>query len=67
MIPGQHGFDPEMKDMHGIFIASGYKVKNIQLNYFENIEVYPLLCHLLQIQAEKNDAKDLLFQQIIIQ
>ena len=64
-IPGQHGFDPELKDMHGIFIASGYRVKKTRLNYFENIEVYTLLCHLLNIQAEKNDAKDILFQQII--
>jgi hypothetical protein len=64
-IPGQHGFDPELKDMHGIFIASGYRVKKTKLNYFENIEVYTLLCHLLNIQAEKNDAKDILFQQII--
>jgi hypothetical protein len=51
--------------MHGIFIASGYRVKKTRLNYFENIEVYMLLCHLLNIQAEKNDAKDILFQQII--
>lgn len=64
-IPGQHGFDPELTDMHGIFIASGYRVKKMKLNYFENIEVYMLLCHLLNIQAEKNDAKDILFQQII--
>jgi ectonucleotide pyrophosphatase/phosphodiesterase family member 5 len=65
MIPGQHGFDPELKDMHGIFIASGYRVKPSKLDLFENIEIYPLLCHLLNIPAEKNDAKDILFRQMI--
>ena len=53
--------------MHGIFIASGNKVKTIELNYFENIEVYPLLCHLLKIKAEKNDAKDILFNQVVLE
>ena len=64
-IPGQHGFDPELKDMHGIFIASGYRIKRTQLDVFENIEIYPLLCHLLNLPAEKNDAKDILYRQII--
>ena len=65
LIPGQHGFDPELKDMHGIFIASGYRIQPSQLDVFENIEIYPLLCHLLNIPAEKNAAKDILFRQII--
>jgi len=64
-IPGQHGFDPELKEMHGIFIASGYRVKRTQLEVFKNIEIYPLLCHLLNIPAEKNDAQDVLFRQMI--
>jgi len=67
MIPGQHGFDPELKDMHGIFIGSGYRIKQSKLDIFENIEIYPLLCHLLNISPEKNDAKDILFQQMIHQ
>jgi hypothetical protein len=65
MIPGQHGFDPAHPEMHGIFIAAGPRVKKIQLDYFENIEIYPLLCRLLKISPEKNDAKDILFEQII--
>lgn len=64
-IPGQHGYDPEYRDMQGIFIASGYRVKKAKLETFENIEIYPLLCRLLNIQPEKHDAKDILFRQII--
>ncbi len=63
-IPGQHGYDPTLSDMQGIFIASGYGIKKIQLDHFENIEVYPILCHLLGIQAEKNDSQDQLFRII---
>ena len=64
-IQGQHGFDPQLKEMHGIFIASGYRIHQQRLNTFENIEVYPFLCHLLDIVPEKNDAKDILFRQIV--
>jgi ectonucleotide pyrophosphatase/phosphodiesterase family member 5 len=66
-IPGQHGYDPELKDMHGLFIANGYKIKKTQLSYFENIEVYPLINHLLQIKSEKNDAQNILYKQIIME
>jgi predicted AlkP superfamily pyrophosphatase or phosphodiesterase len=64
-ILGQHGYDPSDVEMHGLFIASGNRVKKIQLDYFENIEVYPLIAHLLKIQPAKNDAKDDLFKKVI--
>jgi len=64
-IPGQHGFDPELQEMHGIFIAAGYRVHKVELNTFENIEVYPFVCQLLGIVPEKNDAQDILFKKII--
>jgi len=64
-IPGQHGFDPNLQDMHGIFIASGYKIKKTTLGLFENIDVYPLLCKLLQITPEKNDANPHLIAEVL--
>ena len=42
---GMHGYDPTIKDMHGIFMASGpsfkrgYKVKSMT-----NTNVYPIIC-----------------------
>lgn len=63
--PGHHGYDPNIPDMHGLFIASGYRIKKAgpeTLKTFENIEIYPLLARLLMIQPEKNDAKEQLFQ-----
>lgn len=64
-IPGQHGYDPSTKEMQGIFIASGYRIKKMTLGQFENIDVYPLLTHLLHIKAEKNDASDHLYSEIV--
>jgi ectonucleotide pyrophosphatase/phosphodiesterase family member 5 len=55
-IPGQHGYDPYLTDMHGIFIASGYKIKKQHLEAFNNIDVYPLLMKLLHIEGGFNDA-----------
>jgi predicted AlkP superfamily pyrophosphatase or phosphodiesterase len=57
---GQHGFDPQLPDMHGLFLASGYKLKHSELGLVENLEVYPFLCELLGIKEESNDAKHIL-------
>jgi len=57
---GQHGFDPQLEEMHGLFLLSGYRVKPMELGLIENLEVYPLLCQLLGIKEEKNDAQHLL-------
>lgn len=57
---GQHGFDPNLQEMHGLFLASGFRIKSAELGLIENLEVYPFLCELLGIVEEKNDAKHLL-------
>ncbi|MCC5937881.1 MAG: alkaline phosphatase family protein [Lunatimonas sp.] len=45
---GEHGFSPEFREMHGIFYAWGSKVKpGLQIPAFQNVHVYPLVCHLL--------------------
>lgn len=47
---GEHGFDPEIKDLHGIFYAAGPKIKTgITAPSFRNIHVYPFICSLLQL------------------
>jgi hypothetical protein len=51
--------------MHGLFIASGYKIKRTQLGLFENVDIYPLLAHLLAIKPERFDGKDHLIQEIL--
>jgi predicted AlkP superfamily pyrophosphatase or phosphodiesterase len=53
---GAHGYVPTDKDMHAIFIAKGpaFKEGYIQ-STFENIDLYALLCHLLDVEPAKND------------
>jgi len=46
-----HGYPPSLKSMQSIFIASGPAIKsNFQIDSFENIHIYPLLCKLLEIE-----------------
>jgi predicted AlkP superfamily pyrophosphatase or phosphodiesterase len=47
---GVHGFDPELKDMHGIFYANGPAFKNgYKIPSIKNIHIYPLMCKLLDL------------------
>ncbi len=52
---GTHGYDPAVKNMHGIFYAMGPNIKsNYKIGTFENIHVYPLICELLGIKPYAN-------------
>jgi predicted AlkP superfamily pyrophosphatase or phosphodiesterase len=45
---GEHGFDPERREMHGIFYAKGPALKaGTTIPSFKNIHVYPLMCRIL--------------------
>ena len=45
---GEHGFSPSYRDMWGIFYAKGPQIKEgLKLEPFQNIHIYPLLCHIL--------------------
>jgi len=52
---GTHGYDPSYNDMHALFRAVGPAFKHISLPPFPNVDVYPLLCHLLGIEPAPND------------
>lgn len=52
---GQHGFDPYYSDMHALFRAVGPDFKNVKREHFKNVNVYPIVCHLLGIEPAKND------------
>lgn len=52
---GNHGFDNNHIDMHGIFYAFGPSFKkNYKIGTIENIHIYPLLCKLLNIIPNQN-------------
>lgn len=48
IVPGAHGFDPVLPEMHASFYAWGPSFrKGVRIPSFENIHVYPLICALL--------------------
>ncbi len=53
---GEHGYDNYHADMRAIFIGHGPAFRRqVVVPAFDNVDVYPLLAHLLGIQAESND------------
>ncbi|XP_017563551.2 ectonucleotide pyrophosphatase/phosphodiesterase family member 7-like [Pygocentrus nattereri] len=53
---GEHGFDNENLDMKPFFRAVGPAFhKNLVVEPFETVNIYPLMCHLLGITPEPND------------
>lgn len=57
---GQHGFDPDDEQMHGLLIVSGYRISQASLGLVNVLDVYPLLCALLGISAEPHQGTDAL-------
>eukprot|EP01135_Chromosphaera_perkinsii_P006656 Nk52_evm58s554 gene=Nk52_evmTU58s554 len=53
---GNHGYDPSLKDMGGIFIAKGPHFKEDAIvNDMNNINVYSLVCHILGVEPSPNN------------
>ena len=47
---GTHGYDNQLKSMHALFIAKGPSfISGAVIPPFENINIYPLICHILNI------------------
>jgi len=66
---GMHGYDSKFSDMHGIFFASGPSFKkNIVVDSFENINIYPILCKTLTINPyiENINWNNTIIEQILI-
>ena len=53
---GEHGFAPEDPSMRAVFVASGPAFrKGVVLAPFDNVDIYPLLAHLLDVKPAAND------------
>ena len=51
---GMHGYDPKInKDMEGIFLAYGNKIKPIDINKVKQVDVAPTILSLLDIEIPK--------------
>jgi predicted AlkP superfamily pyrophosphatase or phosphodiesterase len=64
---GMHGYDPNLESMHSIFYAYGPQIKNGKdIDSFENIHIYPLICKLLNIQqSEESEGEFYILQNIL--
>jgi len=55
-VRGSHGFDPALPSMRAVFLAHGPSfASGVTLPPFDNVDVYPLLAHLLGITPAAND------------
>lgn len=52
---GVHGYDNNLVDMHGIFIASGPAFKSgYRVGTVDNVDIYPLLCAIFGVTPRQN-------------
>jgi predicted AlkP superfamily pyrophosphatase or phosphodiesterase len=53
---GSHGFDPALPSMRATFIANGPSFRHgVVLPVFDNVDVYPMLAHLIGVTPQMND------------
>jgi predicted AlkP superfamily pyrophosphatase or phosphodiesterase len=58
-LPGDHGYDPKVRSMHGLFVAHGPAFRQgATLRPAENIHVYNLLCAVLGVKPAPNSGDD---------
>lgn len=56
---GDHGYDPALTTMRGLFIAHGPAFRQgVQIPEVENIHIYNLLCAVLKLKPAQNDGDD---------
>jgi predicted AlkP superfamily pyrophosphatase or phosphodiesterase len=55
-VGGNHGYDPHVKSMQGLFVAAGPAFRgDAVVPPFENVHVYALMCRVLGIEPAPND------------
>lgn len=53
---GEHGYDNQAPEMQALFVAHGPAFRQgVQVPSFPNVDVYPLMTHLLDVPAATND------------
>jgi predicted AlkP superfamily pyrophosphatase or phosphodiesterase len=53
---GQHGYDPRLTSMHGLFVAAGPAFKaGVEVPAFENVQIYNVLARVLGVTPAPND------------
>lgn len=67
-IGGQHGYDPSLQSMRGIFVAAGPAFKQaVAVRPFENVAIYNVLARVLGITPASNDGDPAIASQLLIE
>lgn len=63
---GGHGYDPQYKSMHGLFVAAGPRVReHMIVSEFVNIHIYDFLCGILGLTPAKNDGDPAVTRKVL--
>lgn len=63
---GAHGYAPELPEMRAVFVADGPRfADHARLPAFDNVDIYPLLMHLLGVPPEPNDGNPSTFDAVL--
>ena len=55
---GDHGYPPDNRSMHGLFIAAGPTLRRgVVVPAFENVHLYEFMCRILGLTPAKNDGE----------
>lgn len=64
---GVHGYDPESRDMHGLFVAAGPSYRRgVEIGDVDNVDVYDLLCETLHLPPGPNDGTRALADAVLL-
>lgn len=64
VLKGNHGFDNRVESMRAVFMAYGPSFrKNIKIGPIANVDVYPLLCELIDMKCNPHNGTILGFSR----
>lgn len=64
---GDHGYNNALLSMKPIFYAMGPNIRrNYQVSVFKNVDIYPLVCELLQLPPAANNGSLRRVQSFIV-
>lgn len=56
VLKGNHGFDNRVESMRAVFMAYGPSFrKNVKIGPIANVDVYPLLCELINVKCNPHN------------
>jgi predicted AlkP superfamily pyrophosphatase or phosphodiesterase len=65
-VGGAHGYDPQVKAMQGLFVATGPAFpRDRTVRPFENVHVYTMLCRILGISPAPNDGDPAVVEELL--